>query len=69
MPKDMNLPIASKGFAVLILDVEWPAVPEMKLDAGVFCRVLVDGWYKGYLSAKTKEEAIEKFNNKQWACR
>mgnify|MGYP007122124301 CR=1 FL=1 len=41
---DINLPIASKGFALLVLDHEWNGCPEMKLKPGCYCRILIDGW-------------------------
>lgn len=64
--KDMNLPIARKCFAVLYLDSEYNADSILGLESFVYCRVVVDGWYKDSISAATREEAIEKFYNGDW---
>lgn len=53
--------IARRAFATLILDSEYPANGYMP--AVVFCRILVDGWYRDTISAETREKAIELFNN------
>ena len=63
---DMNLPIASKGFALLVLDHEWNGCPELKLKPGCYCRILIDGWYRGSLTAENRDQAIEKFLNTNW---
>ena len=51
--------LASRNFAALILDAEYPA--EYGLSACVFCTVLIDGWYRARIVAKSREEAIKKF--------
>ena len=66
MSEYKNECIAWKGFCQLILDREWPGCPELKIKPGVFCRVLIDGWFRDYLSAESREAAIEKFNNTEW---
>ena len=53
--------IARRAFATLILDSEYPANKYMP--AVVFCRILVDGWYRDTISAETIDEAIEIFKN------
>jgi hypothetical protein len=53
--------IASRAFASLILDYEFPA--DEYAPAYVSCRVLVEDLYKGSITASTKEEAIQKFYN------
>ena len=63
---DMNLPIASKGFALLVLDHEWKGCPELKLDSGCYCRILIDGWYRGSLIAENRKQAIDKFLAGNW---
>lgn len=57
MTREMNLEIARQCFGSLILDYEW----EFEDETGVYCRILNDGWYVGYLTARNREEAIEKF--------
>lgn len=66
MAADLNECIAWKGFAQLILDREWAGCPELKIKPGVFCRILVDGWFRGNLVADSREDAIQKFNNRTW---
>lgn len=66
MTADLNECIAWKGFGQLILDREWPGCPELKLKPGVYCRVLIDGWYRDSLIADSRDAAIEKFYNTDW---
>ena len=61
---ELNQEIARKFFVSLILDHEYPAVDN--LPALVVCRVLIDGYYHSKLTAETRQEAIEKFNNTVW---
>ena len=58
--------IAVKGFGTLVLDREWKGCPELKLKPGVFCRVLIDGWFRDNLIAESRDAAIEKFYNTNW---
>ncbi len=53
--------IASRAFASLILDYEWPASDYFP--AQVSCRILVEDLYQDKIIAETRAEAIEKFNN------
>lgn len=55
---EMNLPIAQKYFAVLVLDYEFKD--------GCYCRILCDGNYAGQLTASNRDQAIEKFLSGQW---
>lgn len=55
---EMNLPIAQKYFAVLVLDYEF--------DDGCYCRILIDGYYAGQLTAANRNQAIEKFLAGHW---
>ena len=66
MSADLNETIAWKGFGQLILDREYPGCPELKLKPCVFCRVLIDGWWRDNLVAESREDAIEKFYNTEW---
>jgi len=66
MANEMNLEIARKCFASLVLDHEWKGCPELKLKPAVYCRVLVDGWYVDAIYAPNREVAIEKFMSKNW---
>ena len=54
----MNLEIARRYFASLILDYE--------SEFGVTCRVLIDGYYHSTFTAENRQAAIEKFNNTEW---
>jgi hypothetical protein len=56
--------IASRAFAALILDYEFPA--DDLFPAYVSCRVLVEDLYKGSIVAGTREEAIQKFYNGEY---
>lgn len=56
--------IDAKAFAVLILDYEW--LNDEILPDYVSCRVLVDGWYKGSVTAESRTEAIRKFRAGEW---
>jgi len=51
--------IAVKAFASLILDYEYQA--DEILPAYVSCRVLIEDLLTGYITAETRQEAIEKF--------
>lgn len=62
----MNETIAQKYFATLVLDQEWKGCEKLKLKPGVYCRILVDGWYRDSLIAESREQAIEKFMNTNW---
>lgn len=53
--------IASRAFASLILDYEFPA--DDILPAYVSCRILVEDLYQDRIIAETREQAIEQFNN------
>lgn len=61
MMNPKNECIASRAFASLILDYEYPA--DDILPAYVSCRILVEDLYQDRITAETREEAIEKFNN------
>ena len=56
--------IASRNFAALILDAEYPE--EYNLPACVFCRVLYDGYFAGRIAAGSREEAINKFQRGEY---
>ena len=64
MMREKNECIARKGFASLILDYEFSA--NDLLPAYVSCRVLIDGWYNGSITAESREAAIEKFYAGEW---
>ena len=55
---EMNMPIAQKYFAVLVMDYEFEDM--------VFCRILIDGNFAGQLTAENKDQAIEKFLAGHW---
>ena len=59
----MNYPknevIARNLFLSLILDYEYPETDG--IPAGVYCRVLNDGYYYGFIHAGSREDAIQKF--------
>lgn len=61
----MNYPknetIARNLFLSLILDYEYPEIDG--IPAGVYCRVLNDGYYYGSIHAGSREDAINKFYN------
>lgn len=56
-----NEVIARNLFFTLILDCEYPEING--IPAGVFCRVLNDGYYYGSIHAGSRTEAINKFFN------
>lgn len=56
--------IASRAFASLILDYEFPA--DDILPAYVSCRVLVEDLFRGSIIAGSREEAIQKFYNSEF---
>lgn len=53
--------IATRAFASLILDYEYPA--DESLPAFVSCRVLIEDLYQDTITAETREQAIKQFNN------
>lgn len=53
--------IATRAFASLILDYEYPA--DELLPAFVSCRVLIEDLYQDTITAETREQAIKQFNN------
>ncbi len=61
MLKELNECIASRGFASLILDYDFPA--DDTLPAYVSCRVLIEDLYQDTITAASRAEAIEKFNS------
>ncbi len=62
----MNLAIAQKLFATLVLDQEWKGCKQFGIKPGVYCRVLIDGWYRDSITAESRDQAIEKFMNTNW---
>ena len=58
MFKPLDVEIARKCFATLVLDYESPDYASG--------RVLIDGWYKATLTANNREELIQKFYNKEY---
>ena len=54
-----NEVIARNLFLSLILDYEYPEMDG--IPAGVYCRVLNDGYYYGFIHAGSRTEAINKF--------
>lgn len=63
MIRPLNECIASRAFASLILDYEWPENKSFNLPAQVSCRILIEDLYQDTITAETRAEAIEKFNN------
>lgn len=53
--------IATRAFASLILDYEYPA--DELLPAFVSCRVLIEDLYQDTITVETREQAIKQFNN------
>lgn len=53
--------IASRGFASLILDYEYPA--DDILPAFTSCRILIEDLFQEKVITETREQAIEYFNN------
>ena len=64
MLRPKNECIASRGFAALILDYEFPA--DEIFPAYVSCRVLIEDLKSGEITAETREQAIEQFKNGSW---
>ena len=63
MLQPKNECIASRAFASLILDYEFEEDKYFNLPAYVSCRILVEDLFQERITAATREEAIEKFNN------
>ncbi len=61
MKAPLNLCLASRAFASLILDYEWEACGT--LPAEVSCRVLIEDLLVDRIRAKSREDAIEQFKN------
>lgn len=59
--RNLNECIASRAFASLILDSEYPA--DDILPAVVYCRILVEDLFQEQFSAPSRSAAIEYFNN------
>lgn len=59
--RNLNECIASRAFASLILDSEYPA--DDILPAVVYCRILVEDLFQEEFSAPDRGAAIEYFNN------
>lgn len=66
MEKEMNICIAAKAFAALILDYEYPENKEGNLPALVSCRVLIDDVYQKRIHAESREKAVEMFLSGAW---
>lgn len=66
MRKELNECIDVKGFAYLILDYEYKAIPEWGLPAGVSCRVLIEDVYQNTIHAGSRSEAVEMFRSGAW---
>jgi len=60
--KELNQVIARNLFLTLVLDYEY----RFNDLSGVYCRVLNDGYYYGQLTATNRDEAINKFFNRQF---
>ena len=63
MLRPKNECIASRAFASLILDYEWPENKSFGLPAQVSCRILIEDLYQDTITAGSRDEAIEMFNN------
>lgn len=64
MLRERNECIATRAFAALILDYEFPAS-----DFGpacVSCRVLIEDVYQTTIHAASRAEAVEMFNTGKW---
>ena len=61
MRQPLNECIASRAFASLILDYEYPA--DDILPAYVSCRILVEDLFQDKIIATSRDEAIEMFKN------
>ena len=59
---ELNQVIARKLFRTLVLDYEW----NFNGETSVYCRILNDGNYYGQLTARNREEAINKFMKGQY---
>jgi hypothetical protein len=66
MLREKNECIATKAFAALILDYEFPANEEWNIPAYVSCRILIEDLYKTTIHAETREKAIEIFKSGEW---
>ena len=64
MLREKNECIAARAFASLILDYEFPAIPEWDIPASVSCRVLIEDVCYDHIHAETREKAIEAF--REW---
>lgn len=64
MTRPKNECIASRAFASLILDYEWPA--EGTLPALVTGRVLVEDLWHADITATSRDELINKFYNHEY---
>lgn len=62
--RELNICIATKAFAALILDYEWPEIDGVP--ACVSCRVLIEDIYQTRIHAETREKAIEMFISGAW---
>lgn len=63
MRRNINECIASRAFASLILDSEYPE--EGGLPAVVYCRILIEDLYQCTISAPDRATAIEIFEHWQ----
>ena len=63
MLRPKNECIASRAFASLILDYEWPENKSFGLPAKVSCGILIEDLYQDTIRAGSRDEAIEIFNN------
>lgn len=64
MLRERNECIATRAFAAMILDYEFPAS-----DLGpacVSCRVLIEDVYQTTIHAASRAEAVEMFNTGKW---
>lgn len=61
MMNPKNECIASRAFASLILDYEYPA--DNVLPAYTSCRILIEDLFQEKVITETREQAIEYFNN------
>lgn len=61
MLREKNECIASRAFASLILNYEFPADPEYNIPACVSCRVLIEDICVDRIHAESREAAIEAF--------
>lgn len=61
MLHEKNECIATRAFAALILDYEFPADPDYNIPACVSCRVFIEDCCVDRIHAETREAAIEAF--------